>query len=45
MGIEPNVIREGGLLKVRSGVYPTRQAAQTVLGRIRRSFPDAFVVR
>ena len=45
MGIEPNVIREGGLLKVRSGVYPTREAAQTVLGRIRRSFPDAFVVR
>ena len=45
MGIEPNVIREGGLLKVRSGVYPTRDAAQTVLGRIRRSFPDAFVVR
>lgn len=45
MGIEPNVVREGGLLKVRSGVYPTRQAAETVLGRIRRSFPDAFVVR
>lgn len=45
MGIEPNVVREGGLLKVRSGIYPTRQAAETVLGRIRRSFPDAFVVR
>lgn len=45
MGIEPNVVREGGLLKVRSGSYPTRQAAETVLGRIRRSFPDAFVVR
>ena len=45
MGIEPNVIREGTLLKVRSGAYPTPQAAQTVLARVRRAFPDAFVVR
>ena len=45
MGIEANVVRDGGLLKVRSGAYPTRQAAQTVLSRVRRSFPDAFIVR
>ncbi|HEU4828637.1 MAG TPA: SPOR domain-containing protein [Gemmatimonadales bacterium] len=45
MGIEANVVTEDGMLKVRSGAYPTRQAAQTVLGRVRRSFPDAFVVR
>lgn len=45
MGIEPNVVREAGLFKVRSGVYPSQSAVQTVLGRVRRSFPDAFVVR
>ena len=40
-----NIVRDGGLLKVRSGAYPNRQAAQTVLTRVRRSFPDAFIVR
>ncbi|MGE5926096.1 MAG: SPOR domain-containing protein [Gemmatimonadota bacterium] len=45
MGIEANIVRDAGMLKVRSGVYPSREAAQTVLGRVRRSFPDAFIVR
>ena len=45
MGIEANVIRDAGMLKVRSGTYPSRAAAQTVLGRVRRNFPDAFIVR
>lgn len=45
MGIEANIVRDAGMLKVRSGAYPSRQAAQTVLGRVRRSFPDAFIVR
>jgi hypothetical protein len=45
MGIEANVVRDAGMLKVRSGIYPSREAAQTVLARVRRSFPDAFIVR
>ncbi|HEX6643838.1 MAG TPA: SPOR domain-containing protein [Gemmatimonadales bacterium] len=45
MGIEPNILLEAGLFKVRSGVYPSQTAAQTLLGRVRRSFPDAFIVR
>jgi hypothetical protein len=45
MGIEANIVRDAGMLKVRSGIYPSREAAQTVLARVRRSFPDAFVVR
>jgi hypothetical protein len=45
MGIEANIVRDAGMLKVRSGAYPSRDAAQTVLTRVRRSFPDAFIVR
>ena len=45
MGIEANIVRDAGMLKVRSGIYPSREAAQTVLARVRRSFPDAFIVR
>lgn len=45
MGYRPQLVREGGFLKVRTEVWPDRTDANIALEGLRRSFPDAFVVR
>jgi hypothetical protein len=43
LGLRPRIVREGGLLKVRTPNYPSSGAARTILGRVKAVFPDAFV--
>ena len=43
IGLTARIVREGGLLKVRTPLYPTETAARSMLGRVRSAFPDAFI--
>ena len=43
IGLTARIVREEGLVKVRTPIYPTSAAARSILGRVRQVFPDAFV--
>lgn len=45
MGLEARIVREQGMLKVRTERYPRTTSVQPILRRLRTVFPDAFVVR
>lgn len=45
LGLGARVVREGSLFKVRTAAYPSEASAEPILRRLRRVFPDAFLVR
>lgn len=45
LGLSARIVREGSLFKVRTAAYPTEASAEPILRRLRRVFPDAFLVR
>lgn len=45
MGYTPKVISSGGLSKYFIAVSDTRKGAESKLGRIRKRYPDAFLVK